>query len=182
MKLTRTRSIALAGTLMLATTALAQDDNGDSRLSRLDANGDNVLNLDEFLASRIAANVDADADGAITLEEFVANLQRNISEQFRGNGQRQRAGGAPRRPRGAGQGAEPNREQMQQRIQQRMSERFRGMDADEDGVVSVTEYRTNTFNNLDQDGDGMLQSSELTARRNRGGALGAGRRNQDQQN
>ena len=155
----RTIFLALAGSLALSAVALAQDNGG--RLARLDTDGDNALSLDEFLASNISGNVDSDADGAITLEEYVASLQR--------------------RPRGNGQGAGPNREQMQQRIQQRLSERFEGMDADNDGVVSVNEYRTNVFGNLDRDGNGLLEGGELTAQRNRGGR-GPGRRISGQQN
>lgn len=171
MKSVRTISVALAGTLAFSVAALAQD-NGGNRLSGLDTNGDDVLSLEEFLASRIAANVDADEDGSITLEEYTASMQRNIPERTRGDRQRRN---------GDGQGAGPNSEQMRQRMQERLSERLEGFDADEDGIVTTAEYRIARFNSLDQDGDGLIQNSELTAQRNRGGR-GPGRRISGQQN
>ncbi len=170
MKSIRTISFVLAGTLVFSAAALAQDDG--SRLSRFDTDGDDALSLEEFLASRIAANVDADEDGAITLEEYTASVQRNFPERTRGDRQRRN---------GDGQGAGTNSEQMQQRRQERLNDRFQGIDADEDGVVTAAEYRLDRFNRLDRDGDGFLNGSELTAQRNRGGP-GAGRRNSGQQN
>lgn len=167
MKSVRTISVALAGTLVFSVAALAQD-NGGNRLSRLDTNGDDVLSLEEFLASRIAANVDADEDGSITLEEYTASIQRSIPERTRGDRQSQN---------GDGQRAGPNSERMQERL----SERFEGFDADEDGIVTTAEYRIARFNSLDRDGDGLIQNSELTAQRNRGGR-GPGRRISGQQN
>lgn len=171
MKSVRTISVALAGSLVFSVAALAQDNEGN-RLSRLDTNGDGALSVEEFLASRIAANVDADEDGSITLEEYIASIQRNVSERTRGDRQR-RNGDRP--------GAGPNNEQAQQRMQERLSERFEGFDADEDGIVTTAEYRIGRFNSLDQDGDGLIQNSELTAQRNRDGR-GPGRRNPGQRN
>lgn len=179
MTLLRTISLALAGTLAFSTAALAQDNSGD-RLSRLDTDGDSVLSLDEFLASRIAANVDRDADGTVTLEEYTANLRRNNSGRFRGaarqgqqtaDAEQQSQAETPREQR-----TEADREERRQRRQQNLAKALEGMDADEDGVVTISEYRAAVFNNIDQDGDGSLQGSELAAQRNRGGARGAGRR------
>lgn len=169
----RTISLALAGSLALCGAALAQDQtNEGNRLARLDTNGDNALSLDEFLASRIAANVDVDDDGSITLDEYIASVQRNIPERTRGDRQRRN---------GDGQGAGPSREQVRQRMQERLNERFEGLDADEDGIVTAAEYRIGRFNSMDQDGNGLLEGDELAAQRNRGGP-GAGRRNPGQGN
>lgn len=178
----KTISLTLAG--MLATAALAQD-NGGNRLSRLDTDGDQAVSLEEFLASRLAANVDRNADGTVTLEEYTANLRQNNPGRFRGAArQGQQTGDAEQQPRTEAAEEErtgADREERRQRRQQRLSEVLQNMDADEDGVVTATEYRTAAFNNLDQDGNGLLEGSELAAQRNRGGQ-GPGRRNPAQQN
>ena len=174
MKSIRTVSVLLAGTLAFSAAALAQD-NGDNRLSRLDANGDEALSLEEFFASQIAANVDRDSDGTISREEYMANMRANMPADVRENLRRQRAGGAQQRPRRSGQG------QALRQLQQRLNEAYTNLDADEDGVVTLNEYRASMFGNLDRDGNGLIEGDELTAQFNRGGAA-AGRRNPGQQN
>ncbi len=175
----RTPPAALAGALIFVLTCsgttLAQDaDNrGADRFARLDANGDAVVSLEEFLAAPTVANLDSNGDGAVSLEELMANRQS-------GRPNRARPGAAePDANRSANR--DERRAQMGDRMRQRLEARLAEMDADEDGIVSVTEVLTANFHNLDRDGDGLLQSGELTGRRG-GGGFGAGRRGIESEN
>ncbi|MYH86655.1 MAG: hypothetical protein F4161_12565 [Gammaproteobacteria bacterium] len=162
----RMTSLALAGTLALSSAALAQDsqtednqerqDRAAERLARIDTNGDGAVSIDEYLAGTAGDRIDVDGDGLITLEEYVANFDR-----VRGDG------------RLAGARAGASREQIRARVEQRLSERFAGIDGDDDGVVTLAEYRAEMFENLDRNDDGLLQPREL--RGLRGGPGGPGR-------
>ncbi len=186
---TRMIPLALAAGLAFAWAvpgqAPAQDD-GDNRLLQLDMDGNRALSLREFLASRIGFHVDADSDGTVTWEEYLASLQRAGPDGLGENGQqrqererkpeqerqeeqeeqeaREMRGMQELRQASRGVGADPERERLRQRIEQRLGERFASMDIDGDGVVTLTEYRTSSFANLDQNGNGMLEGAELTAR------------------
>lgn len=119
---------------------------------RLDLNGDGVLS-DEELPTRLRnelARWDADRDGAIGAEEFLAYFRTRV-EQFQAGGDRIQA---PSARAGAAPASLPAW--------------FRALDADNDGQVSLYEWKAAgrlvaAFRKLDRNGDGLLTAREVLA-------------------
>ena len=117
--------------------------------ARADANNDGKVTRDEanaWLAARFA-ELDANKDGGLMIEEI-------------------RAFYAARR----GEGRSPP-EGMRERMETRQAARFRFVDADLDGKITLPELRVMTdamFRSMDADGDGSLTRAEVQRRGRRG--------------
>lgn len=148
----RMTSLALAGTLALSSAALAQDSQTEDNQER------------RARAAERLARIDTNGDGAVSIDEYLAGTAGDridvdgdgliTLEEYIANFTR---------VRGDGQLADAIRE------------RFAGIDGDDDGVVTLAEYRHEMFANLDRNDDGLLQPREL--RGLRGGPGGPGRGN-----
>jgi len=117
--------------------------------ARADANNDGKVTRDEanaWLAARFA-EIDANKDGGLTPEEI-----RAFYSARRGEGR-----GPP--------------EGMRERMETRQSARFRFVDADLDGIITLPELRVMAdamFRSMDADGDGALARTEVQRRGRRG--------------
>lgn len=176
LKLT-TVSVAALLSLPLA----AQDNAGGQQmmLKALDSNGDGNISLEEFTRGDMPmlARIDADNDGIVSEQEFMSNFN-NMGRMAGGNGQGAGRGGNGQSAdggQGAGRGAnltDEQRAQMRSRMEAQAQGRFMAMDSNGDKQVTVAEYRSAMFKNLDSNSDGMLSGDELSMQGR--GAMGRG--------
>lgn len=167
--------------LLFALTGIAQQQKQGGRFAKADANGDGVIDSDEFRGKADQfAKLDGDSDGALTKEEMQAGRKARrpgrfakrdangdgvlTADEFDGNPERfakidadadgsvtVEEMGAARRARQANAG------------QRRLAK----ADANGDGVISADEFKgkPERFAKLDTDVDGSLTPEEMTAAR-----------------
>ncbi len=147
------------GLLGYASTALAADDQGPRRnvLENLDSNGDEQISLIEFQDrdNNALTAMDNDQNGVLTIDEFINTLPDNMGMRM---GRGDNSGNAPRSQR------EPDAEQlakMQEMRTQRATARFTAMDNNGDEIVTLEEFQTGMFAELDRDDNGVLTAEEL---------------------
>jgi Ca2+-binding EF-hand superfamily protein len=146
--------------------------NTDHRmLQRYDTDRDGTISLQEFQAAGDALfdKLDADGDGRISAEEF-ASARRWGGREHHGHRMERRAEGSEARG-----GASRSETRQRGSHHGRHQYWFARMDADGDGYVTRAEFddaRMALFHALDVDGNGVIDASELPARK--GGRKGHG--------
>jgi Ca2+-binding EF-hand superfamily protein len=160
-----TAAIAL-GTALVAPAVLASPD----------AIGASARDQQDTRASQEAMRLramDADNDGVITRAEW-----RGTDQNFRDRDTNDDGvlSGEEVRVRANGQATRRNNRAQEEEI----GPRFRGMDADNDGVITRAEWRGNaqSFRQQDANGDGVLSGSEVWGRGDRTAAPDRNRREQ----
>ena len=159
----------------ICSASLAADERASERPS-LDSNGDGIISFVEFQESDLndLSRLDADQNGVLTLDEFLnARPMRGPRSGTRGRGANAGGGAIENNER---------RERMRERMVERITKQFHDIDTDGDEIVTLAEFQEATFDRMDRDGDGVLNAEELEPPRRGGfgrqrGRGGPGRQN-----
>lgn len=148
-----------AGLLSCSGALLAADHAREHNvLAALDTNDDGVVNLLEFQSgdNNQLARMDSDGNGVLTIDEF---LNARPGPGMGRRGDREELDGANR--------PEPTEEQlarMEERhaeMMARATERFHTMDVNGDDIVTLDEFQTANFTEMDRNDDGVLDAGEM---------------------
>lgn len=147
------------GLLGYVSTAIAADNQGPGRniIENLDSNGDEQISLIEFQNrdNNPLSDMDNDQNGVLTIDEFINARPHNMGMRM---GRGDNSGNAPRGLR------EPDAEQLartQEMRTKRATERFTAMDKNGDEMVTLEEFQSGMFAELDRDENGVLTVEEL---------------------